>query len=153
ARLRSISSKLDTLDADTGQNMRSSYGVLEVDDKTMGAYLQQTWQPAGWLDLNGGARLDAERRFDPGASPRFAASVHPWKNGTLKGVYAEAFRAPTWGESSYSGIAQIVAHDLRPERVRSAEASIEQRAGTHRLLFGAFRSWWSDLISLHVLSR
>jgi len=32
------------------------------------------------------------------------------------------------------------------------EASIDQKLGVHRLLFGVFRSWWSDLVELHVLS-
>jgi hypothetical protein len=36
--------------------------------------------------------------------------------------------------------------------VRSVDVSIEQRIGAQRVLVGAFRSWWTDLIEQHVLT-
>ena len=39
-----------------------------------------------------------------------------------------------------------------PETVRSVEGAVDQRLGSHRLLFGVFRSWWRDLVELHVLT-
>src|SRR5439155_13484060 len=99
-----------------------------------------------------GARVDRDPRFDPVVSPRLAGTLQSWRGGSLKAVYAEAFRAPSWGETQLHGPDQIVAAGLRPERVRSAEASIEQRFGAHRLLFGVFRSSWNDLVELHFLN-
>jgi hypothetical protein len=48
---------------------------------------------------------------------------------------------------------QLPADNLRPETVRSIEGAVDQRLGSHRLLFGVFRSWWRDLVELHVLTE
>jgi outer membrane cobalamin receptor len=151
-RLRHVSTKSDTSEFGTGKPILPSYGVVDKGDEILGAYIQQTWQPSAWLFLNAGARLDEDPRFRPVASPRVAASARTWTGGTLKAVYAEAFRTPSLGETSYSSQNQLLAKDLRPETVRSIEASLEQRFGTQRLLFGVFRSVWRDLIELHELS-
>ena len=41
---------------------------------------------------------------------------------------------------------------LQPEIVRSVEGSIEQKFATQRLLFGVFRTWWTNLIESVPLS-
>jgi hypothetical protein len=68
----------------------------------------------------------------------------------LKVVYSEAFRAPSFIETHLP--ASVPAGQLRPERVRSAEISFEQRFGAQKIFFGAFRSTWRDLVELHTLS-
>jgi outer membrane receptor for ferrienterochelin and colicins len=151
-RLRFAASQLDVLDAATGQHLTSTDGELRVDDKVFGAYAQQTWSPVTWISLNAGARLDFDQRFGSRISPRFAASFPVWSGGTLKGIYSEAFRAPSWQESASALETQLPAGELRPETVRSIEGAIDQRLGSHRLLFGVFRSWWRDLVELHVLT-
>jgi outer membrane receptor for ferrienterochelin and colicins len=151
-RLRFVASQLDVLDASSGRAVASTDSVLRVHDKVFGAYLQQTWVPARWLNLNAGARLDYDQRFGSRVSPRFAASAPLWEGGTLKGIYSEAFRAPSWQESASALETQIPADNLRPETVRSVEGAVDQRLGSHRLLFGVFRSWWRDLVELHQLS-
>jgi outer membrane receptor protein involved in Fe transport len=151
-RARYTRGKYDTTDLVTGKLLASSYGVVHGDDEILGAYLQQTWQPVPWLGFNAGGRLDEDPRFRPVASPRFAASGQVWKGGTLKAIYAEAFRSPSWGETSYSSLNQIVARDLVPETVRSLTGSFEQKFGPHRALFAAFRSRWNNMIELHVLN-
>jgi outer membrane receptor protein involved in Fe transport len=153
ARLRHVATKSDALDFNTRMPLESSFGVIDHKDKVIGAYLQQTWLPTRWLSLNGGARLDYEDRFSAVVSPRVAAAATLWKGGALKGVYAEAFRSPSWVETNFSNPIQILSHDLRPERVRSVEGSIEQRFGAQRLTMGVFRSWWTDLVLLHVLTQ
>jgi outer membrane receptor protein involved in Fe transport len=151
-RLRQAAFKIDSLDFYTRRPLQSSFGVFDRSDSVLGAYAQQTWTPAKWFGASAGARLDHQTRFDPVVSPRVAASVQPWAGGTLKGIYAEAFRAPSFIETDFTNPIQLRARDLRPERVRSVEGSIEQKFGTQRLLFGVFRSWWSDLVELHVLN-
>jgi outer membrane receptor protein involved in Fe transport len=151
-RLRFVASQLDVLDASSGRAVAATDSVLRVHDKVFGAYLQQTWSPALWLNLNAGARLDYDQRFGSRVSPRFAASAPLWEGGTLKAIYSEAFRAPSWQESHSALITQLPADSLRPETVRSVEGAIDQRLGAHRLLFGVFRSWWRDLVELHQLS-
>jgi len=147
-RVRSGQSKTDSFDADTGAVVDKSRGIIDRTDVVAGAYLQQTWKPLSWLALNGGMRLDYDARFSPVASPRLAASFNVWRGGVLKAIYSQAFRAPTFNDSYFSHPLKP-AGNVRPESVRSAEVSIEQKVGAHRLLFGAFTSTLTDLIKLH----
>jgi outer membrane cobalamin receptor len=151
-RLRSSAAKTDSLDFYTRQPLSSSFGVIDRSDAVLGAYAQQTWTPAAFLGLNAGVRLDKVTRFDAVASPRVAASVRAWKGASFRAVYAEAFRSPSFVETDLENPIQVRADPLNPERVRSVEGSVEQRFGAQRILFGAFRSWWSDLVGQHVLT-
>ncbi len=150
-RVRWAKLAIDGRDFATGRDLRSSISFINRQDEVFGAYLQQTWTPAAWLSLNGGARIDNENRFKGVLSPRLAANVTAWKGGTVKGIYAEAFRSPSFIETDLENPIQIRARSLDPEHVRSVEASVEHRFGAQRVLFGAFRSWWTDLVEQHVL--
>ena len=123
-------------------------------DGTVGLYAQQAVRPASWLALNGGIRGDLDPRFDGmHFSPRGAVALIPWPGTTLRGMYAEAFRAPSVYEAYYSEPAYWAkSRDLSPETVRSVEVSLEQRAGTHRVFAGVFRSWWQNMIFLDSIS-
>ena len=156
-RLVAVQAKQDILNAHTGAFRESSTNVIprgrDKFEEVLGAYLQQTWTPANWFALNAGARVDASQRYDPVMSPRFAINFGAWQGGTLKLIYAEAFRAPSWNEAQSQNVNLLAADDLRPERVRSVEALLEQKLGAQRILFGVFRSWWTDLIDLHRITR
>lgn len=124
----------------------------ERTDGLVAPYLAQTFSPSSWLDLNLGLRFDHDTRFGNQLSPRSALGVTPWEGGRLKLIYAEAFRGPSAYEISYGEPnSQIPAYGLDPESVRSIEGSIEQRFGSHRLLFGLFRSWWRGLVGAEQL--
>ena len=150
-RIRHVGTKSDALNYATHLPVASSISRIDRDDKTTAAYIQQTWQPTPWLGFNGGARVDYETRFRGVVSPRLAASANVWRGGTLKAVYAQAYRAPSWIETNFN-TQGLAADTLLPESVRSIETSLEQRFGTQRILMGLFRSWWEDLVELHVLS-
>jgi outer membrane receptor for ferrienterochelin and colicins len=153
ARLRHVEGTLDVVDAVTGANPHavSPYTRTEY---AVGLYGQQWWRPTRAWGLNAGLRFDADERFGTKLSPRATTVLDVWSGGTLKGIYAEAFRSPTAYETSYADPSdQIAARDLKPETVRSVEVSFEQRFGFQRLLFGAFRSWWSDMVLLESLSE
>jgi hypothetical protein len=152
-RLRHVFSQSDLQDYDTGKYLASSYGLIHESDATLGVYLQQTWQPTQRLSLNGGVRLDMDRRFSPVPSPRVAASAIPWRNATLKVIYSEAFRAPSYFETNYKDETHSLANNLQPERVRNVEGVFEQRAGAHRIFAGPFATWWRDLVQPHVFSE
>jgi outer membrane receptor for ferrienterochelin and colicins len=155
-RLVSVRAKQDVQNADTGAYRESSTNVIPFGkdnlEEVLGAYLQQTWTPVPMIALNAGARIDASERYDPVTSPRFAANIGAWRGGTIKFIYAEAFRAPSWNEAQSRNVNLLAADDLRPERVRSVEGLLEQKLGAQRVLFGVFRSWWTDLIDLHRLT-
>src|SRR5262249_43222618 len=122
-------------------------------EEVLGAYLQQTWTPISEIALNGGVRLDASERYKAVPSPRFAANFGAWRGGTLKFIYSEACRAPSGNEAYSRNDSLAPADTLQPERVRSIESVLEQKLGGQRLLFGVFRSWWSNLIDLHILTQ
>jgi outer membrane receptor protein involved in Fe transport len=151
-RENSARAKEDAIDFDTGQPFARSAGLLDVNGSIVSPYAQQTFRPWQWLDMNAGARLDVDSRFSPVISPRGALALHPHRTTTFKASYSEAFRAPTWSETDLANYRVAPAIDLRPEKVRSLEGSVEQRFGTQRVLAGVFRSTWSDLVALEPLS-
>lgn len=144
-----------------GQSIRDNASDAAVNvgeyvgtDRYAGVYVQQTLRPADEVGLNAGARLDADQRFGSNVSPRLAATYRPWRGGTLKAVYAEAFRTPSAFELNMSDPSYIIpSPGLRPEKTRSVEASIEQRFGRHRVLFGAFTTYWRDMIGGRTLDE
>jgi outer membrane receptor protein involved in Fe transport len=152
ARLETANAKEDVLDAGTGQYLGPTVGHIDTNATLIAPYVQQTYDPTKWLDLNAGARLDADSRYSAVVSPRAAMSVRPWENATIKADYSQAFRAPTWSETSLANY-EIAPSSIAPETVRSVEASVEQRFGTHRVLIGVFRTWWDDLIEAGPLSN
>ena len=152
ARLETASAKEDVLDASTGQYLGPTVGHLDTNATLIAPYVQQTYDPTKWLALNVGARVDADSRYNPVVSPRAAVSVRPWENATVKADYSQAFRAPTWAETSLANYEIAPSTSVVPETVRSVEASVEQRFGTHRVLFGVFRTWWDNLIEAAALS-
>ncbi|MET0595086.1 MAG: hypothetical protein ABW133_20470, partial [Polyangiaceae bacterium] len=152
ARYVSVAAKQDVKNADTLAYRESSSNVIDGREEVLGAYVQQIWSPIPEFSLNAGARINASARYDPVVSPRLAASVGAWPGGTLKLIFADAFRAPSWSEAASRNVALLRAEGLKPERVLSVEAVLEQKLGRQRILFGMFRSWWTDLIELHRLT-
>src|SRR5262249_43859890 len=102
-RVRHVGFKIDTINFDTGAPIAPSLGHFSATEKLVGAYLQQTWTPIPLLAFNAGARLDLDERFAKQISPRVAASLRPWEGGTIKAIYSEAFRSPSYFESDFYG--------------------------------------------------
>jgi len=146
AELRSGRSLVNEYNAATQAPVSPSLGAFDRTDVETAAYAQQTWEPTRWFGLNAGARMDNDPRFAPVLSPRLAARVDPWPGGTLKVIYSQAFRAPSFYESYFSHPLNPLPENLQPEHEESFEASIEQRFSAHRILFVAFLSHWTDLI-------
>ena len=152
-RERFIQTSSRAVDVETNEPVYPTPPGLDVHDTILGAYLQQTWQATGRLHFNGGVRLDRDPRFPLVLTPRFASSWTAWRGGTLKAAYAEAFRAPSWDETSNATDRRIAADRLAPEKVRSIEASVQQQVGPHRLLAGVFYTQWTNLVELQTLSN
>ena len=151
ARLRQVHDEL-RIESSVGPQV-SPEGSRRTDG-IVAPYIAQTFSPTRWLDVNLGLRLDHDTRFGQKLSPRSALGVTPWPGGRLKLVYSGAFRAPSAYELSYrEPNSQVAPTGLGPESERSVEASIEQRFGKHRLLFGLFRSWWGGLVGASLLTQ
>ena len=156
-RQRIAQARGDVIDYDTEQPLRASTMVLNERSPILAGYLQHTSQFTKWLSLNAGGRLDYDPRFASVLSPRAAAVANVWQGGALKLAYAEAFRGPTFFES-YGAVsgdptnAILPPGALQPERVRSVEASLEQKFGANRIFFGVYRSWWTNMVERYYLS-
>lgn len=151
ARVRGIAGRTDAEDAASG-TVLGTVGDKQVTELPWAAWLQQRWTPFSRLHLNAGARFDSDPRGGKRLSPRVAATLETWRGGSVKAIYAEAFRAPTFYESFYAAQEQVPNPNIRSETVQSAEAVLEQKWGTHRLTFGVFRTWWRDMITLQQVS-
>jgi outer membrane receptor for ferrienterochelin and colicins len=152
-RIRHVGTELDIYDAVTGDSP-GPIGSQRRTEGALGVYVQQTARPMSRVDINLGARFDADQRFGTHLSPRVALAVRPWTDGTLKVIYSEAFRAPTLYEIAYTDPrSQLDAPGLGPEVVRSAELLLTQRWGTDRFLIGGFRSWWHGMVSIEQLTQ
>lgn len=152
ARGRSVAGRNETTDRLSGQGLPAGLNYEHLEHYVV-AYAQQSLRPVAWAGLNAGVRAERDQRYGSALQPRLAATYEPWEGTTVKAIYAEAFRAPSAYESYYAEPSTYVAGaSLRPERVRSAEASFEQRFGRTSLLFGVFRSWWTDLITAQALT-
>jgi len=133
-RIKKINSSVDFQDNLTGISP-GKIGVYSPTEKALAAYVQQTFWLGHVAALNGGARVDVDDRFGSHLSPRAAPSILPWRGGTLKLMYSSAFRAPTAFDIYYHDPTSQVAggKGLKPESVRSVEASFEQRFGAKTL--------------------
>jgi outer membrane receptor for ferrienterochelin and colicins len=152
AKLRDVKDRLVTFDG-SGRQVDGPIGS-SLTDGIVAAYAAQAFSPTNFLDVNLGLRLDHDTRAGDSLSPRLALGATPWSGGRWKLIYAEAFRAPSSYEVTYTDpSSQVAAPDLVPETVRSLEASMEQRFGKHRILFGLFRSWWSDMVGTANLTE
>ncbi len=151
-RIKHIDSSVDFIDNSTDESP-GAIGAYEHTEEALAAYLQQTFWFTAWLGANAGARLDVDDRFGSHFSPRAALVTLPWQGGTLKGIYSEAFRAPTAFDIYYNDPDGQVpgGSELEPETVRSIEASLEQRFGAQALTFSAYQAWWNDLLLVQEL--
>jgi outer membrane receptor protein involved in Fe transport len=152
ARIMHVQTKEDMIDVASGQALAPTAGRIDQVGGIVSPYAQQTYSPTPWLDMNAGARLDVDSRYSPVLSPRGAVAVRTSDKTTFKVIYSQAFRAPTYAETSIVDYKVAPSPDLQPETVRSVEASVEQRFGTQRVLFGVFRSWWDGLIESEPVS-
>jgi outer membrane receptor for ferrienterochelin and colicins len=151
ARVRRIGGGQDSELASDGQPIYSA-PLGTVTEVPWAFFVQQRYSPIGRLHLNAGARLDSDPRGGDHISPRAAFAADAWKNGVVKGIYSEAFRAPTYFESIYRlNDSSGQTNQLDPEVVRGIEATVEQRFGAQRFLLGGYRTWWHDMISLTLL--
>lgn len=151
---RFIDSNLDVTDRATGA-LAPPANDYTRNDYAAAIHAEQHMSPWRWLDVNAGLRFDYDQRARESAlSPRSAVGVTPWDQGRIKLIYSQAFRAPSAYEIEYANPTYQIRPEgsLTAETVRSIEGSLEQRFGSQRVLIGAFRSWWRDMVSLTALS-
>jgi outer membrane receptor protein involved in Fe transport len=152
ARVRRVGYENALRERATGQS--AQFSDVNRNEQAVALYAQQLYRPTSWLSLNAGARWDFDSDFGNRISPRGAVIVETWRGGTVKAIYSEALRAPTTDERTYRDPQLVLpSRDLQAESVRSVEVIVSERFGAESLVFGLFRSWWSNMIFRHQLFR
>jgi len=99
------------------------------------------------LILNASVRYDYFSTFGDTVNPRGAIIHSPWREGTFKFIYGEAFRAPNAYELFYIPPGFKANPDLEPENIRSYEMVYEQGLPMNLRFSGSlFLNQMEDLI-------
>lgn len=113
-------------------------------------YAQDELSITNRLTLNAGVRYDHYSTFGGTTNPRGALIYRPAGKTTLKFLYGQAFSAPDVYETTPDfGIFYDDNLKLRPERIQSLEARVEQGLGEYfQFSGGIYRNRIKELISL-----
>jgi outer membrane receptor protein involved in Fe transport len=133
------------LDFDT----RQPYGDLTVlpgiltpaTRRSAGLFVQDVWSAIRNVTVTGGVRLDSLNDAGTRLSPRLAAVARLPHDLTLKVLYGEAFRAPTFAELYFNFPGYQANPDLKSVTARSLDAQLGLKRTNLRLNAGVFGSW------------
>jgi len=125
--------------------------IGEPDRQLTTLYLQDQWQALDTLALTSGLRMDRYSDAGTSVTPRLAAVWRPAEQLSLKAMYGEGFRAPTFVESylfAFGGFARgNIANE--PETIRTGELVAIYRFGAQTLLqVNLFQSRIDNLLQL-----
>ena len=114
---------------DSLQDFTESYPLSrEVTRRVWAVYLQDTWDITDTVGLTLGIRHDRYSDFGGTTNPRAGVTWAFMKDASLKALYGEAFRAPSFTEMyatnqpAYGGN-----EDLKPETIRSFEIGLSYK--------------------------
>jgi iron complex outermembrane receptor protein len=116
-------------------------------------YVQDELDITKHLTLNAGVRYDHYSTFGGTTNPRAALIYRPAGKTALKLLYGRAFSAPDVYETTPDfGAFYDDNLKLRPERIQSLEARVDQGLGQHfQLSGGVYRNRIEDLITLALV--
>lgn len=117
----------------------------------LGLYLQDEWtlSEAPLFVLLPGVRVDIDSQFGATPTPRIAARFDPVRELTLRATYGWGYKAPDFRELyllfENPSVGYLVEGntDLKPERSRNVNASIEYRP--HRSVWLSFHGFYNSL--------
>jgi len=90
--------------------------------------LQDTWDITNTLNLTLGARYDQYNDFGDALSPRAGLTWAFIKNASLKLLYGQAFRAPSFTELFTTNQPTVLGNeDLDPETIRTYEVGLSYK--------------------------
>ena len=129
---------------DTRQHIKQDQDTFDVEPRlvylddhrtswSFGPYAEARMSIAPTLSATAGVRHDFYSDEGGATTPRTALVWQPMKTSSLKLLYGEAFRAPNAYERFYQdgGVTEKPGGSLRPERIESYEAVLEQQLGDH----------------------
>ena len=132
----SYSSNLDPVTykpLDSLQDFSDTYPFLkEATRRVWSAYLQDTWDITDTVNFTLGVRYDQYSDFGGATSPRAGLSWAFMKDASLKLLYGEAFRPPSFLELFTTNQPAIEGNeDLNPETIRTYEIGLSYQFNKH----------------------
>lgn len=115
------------------------------------AYVQDEFQPLRCLSIVAGVRADNYSNRPSTMSPRLAVIGNPARSTTVKALYGEAFRVPTFYEQYYGDAGSLFKANpgLLPEAITSYELVWEQDIGTNLCsILCLYRNEFDNLIDV-----
>ena len=96
-----------------------------VNREMFAVYIQDEWQVIDNVNLTTGVRYDNYSDFGDTTNPRIGLVWNFVKNGELKLLYGQAFRAPSFSELYNDNNTSLVGNpDLQPETIKTYEAGM-----------------------------
>mgnify|MGYP000216616706 CR=1 FL=1 len=111
-------------------------------------FIQDVWHLADDWELTTGIRFDHYSDFGDTTNPRIALVWSARHNLTVKALYGEAFRAPSFGEAGEQTNPLFLGNpDLEPETLKSYELAFNYKP-TYDLSvdLNLFQYYWKDII-------
>jgi iron complex outermembrane receptor protein len=112
------------------------------------AFVQDVWHFANDWELTAGIRYDHYSDFGDTVNPRLALVWSARHNMTVKALYGEAFRAPSFAETRVQSNPAFLGNPgLEPEELKSYELAFNYRPTFNiNLDLNLFRYKWQDII-------
>lgn len=102
----------------------SSLFLPDITRRVLSLYLQNTWDITDTLNVTLGVRHDRYNDFGETTSPRCGLTWAFMKDASLKLLYGEAFRAPTFYEMFQIALGN---EDLDPEKIKTYEVELNYK--------------------------
>jgi iron complex outermembrane receptor protein len=139
---------------DSVEDFSDTYPNLEeTTRRILSVYMQDTWDVTSTLNLTLGLRHDNYNDFGNATSPRVGLTWAFMKDASLKLLFGEAFRAPSFTEMFSANQPAIQGNpDLDPETIRTYEAGLSYKFNKYvASSINYFINRIEDLISLRTL--
>jgi len=111
-------------------------------------FIQDIWHLADDWELTTGLRFDHYSDFGDTTNPRIALVWSARHNLTVKALYGEAFRAPSFAETGEQANPAFLGNrNLKPETLKSYELAFNYKP-SYELTFdlNLFQYYWKDII-------
>lgn len=111
-------------------------------------YAQLTYHLLDRLQLSAGAQVNKVNGLPFDVTPRAAVIVHATENLTVKALYGEAFRSPSFFERYFSSVFTLQGNShLAPEKVRTAELLLNYRWLDLAVNLAGYYTWERNIIA------
>lgn len=136
------------------RNFSDTYSFMrDFTRRIWSVYLQDTWDITDTVNLTVGARHDQYSDFGGQTNPRAGLSWAFMKGASLKFLYGEAFRPPSFMELFLANQPAVEGNvDLKPEKIKTFEVGVSYQFNKHvSSSINYFHNEINDLIVLRAL--